>query len=108
MKRFKILVSAPADAEIAVIYHYIREDSPANATKWRDGLLTAAEMLRMFPGRCALAPENGPFEFEIRQLLYGNYRVLFTIQAEAVVILHVRHGARMPLEPDEVISPEDT
>ena len=57
--------------------------------------LDAAATLEAFPGRCRLAPENGPFEFEIRQLLYGNYRLLFTVRDDTVVILHVRHRAAM-------------
>jgi plasmid stabilization system protein ParE len=44
-----------------------------------------------------------PFEFEIRQLLYGNYRLLFTVRDDAVVILHVRHGAREWMKPEDVV-----
>jgi hypothetical protein len=37
----------------------------------------------------------------VRQLLYGRnphvYRILFTIEAETVKILHIRHGRRRPL-----------
>ena len=47
---------------------------------------------------CPLAPENDEFEEEIRELLYGKrqhrYRILFTIREQAVVVLHIRHGAR--------------
>jgi hypothetical protein len=39
-----------------------------------------------------LVPENQEFPFEVRQLLYGRkphlYRVLFTIEADLVVVLH--------------------
>ena len=103
MKRFKILVASPAEADIEEAYLYIAKDSPDNAVKWRVGLLAAAETLETFPERCPLAPENGPFAFEIRQFLYGSYRLLFTIRQDAVVILHVRHGAREWMKPDEII-----
>ncbi|GMU84467.1 MAG: hypothetical protein AMXMBFR47_43360 [Planctomycetota bacterium] len=69
MKRFSVLVAGPAETEIKAAYLYIREDSPVNAANWRLGLADAAESLRTFPKRGALAPENGPFEFEIRQLI---------------------------------------
>jgi plasmid stabilization system protein ParE len=106
MKRFRVLVAAPAEAEIEAAYLFIREDSPANAAAWRSGLYEAAISLETFPERCAVAPENGPFEFEIRQYIYGNYRLLFTIRDDAVVILHVRHDAREWMTADEIVPPE--
>jgi plasmid stabilization system protein ParE len=60
MKRFQVLVAAPAEAEIEEAYLHIRQDSPANAASWRAGLLDAAAMLETFPERCRRAPENGP------------------------------------------------
>jgi plasmid stabilization system protein ParE len=105
MERFQVLVAAPAEAEIEAAYLRIRQDSLANAAKWRAGLLDAAATLETFPERCRLAPENGPFKFEIRQFLYGNYRLLFTVREDAVVILHVRHGARDWMKPEDVVPP---
>jgi plasmid stabilization system protein ParE len=52
------------------------------------------------PARYPLAPENEEHANEIRQLVYGRYRILFTIQPGRVVILHVRHGARLPLRAE--------
>ena len=34
---------------------------------------------------------------EIRQLLDGGFRILFTVQEDQVRILHIRHRARRPL-----------
>lgn len=107
MKQFRVLVAAPAEAEIEAAYLFIREDSTANAVAWRAGLYEAALSLKSFPERCAVAPENGPFEFEIRQFLYSNYRLLFTIQGDDVVILHVRHGARLWMAADEIVPPQE-
>ena len=36
-------------------------------------------------------------ELEIRQLVHGAYRILFTIAKDTVYVLHIRHGARQPL-----------
>jgi len=105
MTRYQVLVAAPAEAEIEAAYLFIRADSPANAAAWRAGLYEAAMSLKSFPERCAVAPENGPFEFEIRQFVYGNYRLLFTIRDDDVVILHVRHGARQWMAADEIELP---
>jgi hypothetical protein len=65
------------------------------------GLRKAVEGLAIFPLGYPLSPENADFSFEVRQLLYGRkphiYRVLFTVEAETVYVLHLRHGRRLPL-----------
>ena len=75
--------------------------------EWRRGLLYAAQAVEQFPQRCPLAPESGP-GLEIRQLVYGRYRVLFTITLDTVCILHIRHGARQRLQPEANDEPNDT
>ena len=37
-----------------------------------------------------LAPENDEFNEEIRQMIVGRYRVLFTVRRGKVHVLHVR------------------
>jgi plasmid stabilization system protein ParE len=55
------------------------------------------------PERCVVAPESESIEaFEIRQLLVGNYRVLFTIRERTVFVLHIRHGSRKVASPSEI------
>ena len=65
------------------------------------GLHEAIASLARLPKRCPLAPENKSFPSEVRQLLYGRrqyrYRILFTIEGDTVVILHIRHGRRLHL-----------
>ena len=88
-----------AEEDLDAIYRRIRDDSPTNAVRWREGLIDALHTLENFPRRCAIALESGP-ELEVRQLLYGRYRVLFTIDGGTVYVLHIRHGARQPLAPE--------
>lgn len=74
------------------------------AERWFAGLLLALERLTRFPRRFAFAPEERVLRRGIRQSIVGRYRVLFTVDDEACVVnvLHVRHGARAPFEPDEL------
>ena len=99
-------ITAFADANLEEIYLRIREDSPSRAAEWRKGLVKAAQTLDRFPKRCPLAPESGP-EIEIRQLVYGAYRVLFTVAKDTVFVLHIRHGARQPLRSGATPPAED-
>lgn len=61
----------------------------------------AIASLSELPTRCAFAPENKAFPFEVRQLLCGStrhrYRIPFTIEKDTVIVLHIRHGRRNPL-----------
>lgn len=56
----------------------------------------AIESLSMGPQRCPLAIENAFHDFEIRHLIFGNYRIVFRIVAETVQILHIRHSKMKP------------
>jgi plasmid stabilization system protein ParE len=96
---FRILVQPPAEEDAADAYLYIHERAPLAADEWLKGLRSALESLSALPERCPLAPENDVFDEEIRQLIYGSYRILFTILDDTVRVLHVRHAARRWLEP---------
>ena len=47
------------------------------------------------PERCPLAPETGMDGRELRHLVHGHYRIIFTVEPARVIVLQVRHGARM-------------
>ncbi len=102
---FRVVTEPQAEDDITEAYLWIAERAPMNAVRWERGLEQAINSLETFPNRCAIAPESETFLMEIRQLLYGNYRILFTIQERTVHVLHVRHGAREYLSPDD--SPEE-
>lgn len=42
------------------------------------------------PLSCQFAPESNSSEFEIRQLIYGRYRILFTVEEDVVLVLYFR------------------
>jgi plasmid stabilization system protein ParE len=101
--KYKVIIEKPAEQDIDEAFLWQCGLLPlARAEKWFAGLLKAIRSLSRFPRRHALAPENEAFDEEIRQLLYGRghsqYRILFTIRAGEVHILHIRHTARRPLE----------
>ena len=97
MPQYLVDYTRTAAREIEEIEEWIAADSLEAAGRWMDGLLATVDRLERMPSRCPLAPENEEHANEIRQLIYGRYRVLFTIRPDRVVILHVRHGARLPL-----------
>jgi plasmid stabilization system protein ParE len=61
------------------------------AHQWVRKLRSAVfEQLGVVPKAFPLAPENDEFLEEIRQMIVGRYRVLFTIKGREVHVLHVR------------------
>ena len=101
---FRVETTAEADREAAAILEWLIANHAGQAgLRWFRALEKAVESLATFPRRCALAPENTNFPFEVRQLLYGNkphvYRILFTIEGDVVYVLHIRHGRRRPVTP---------
>ena len=97
---YRVEITAEAEADLDACYRYIADDSPANALRWWQRCVM--ERLGLSPESYSLAPENDAVPFEVRQKLYGNYRILFTIHHDRVVVLHIRHAARLPLKPDQM------
>lgn len=105
--KYRLEVTARAQAEADEAYRRIAHDSPANAARWYNRLVDTIDTLKELPERCPVAPENEFFKQEIRQLLYGRYRILFEIQHDTVYVLHFRHGARDYLKPEAKAKEDD-
>jgi plasmid stabilization system protein ParE len=99
--KYKVIVQPDAERDIEEAYAWLAGQSASAAARWLEALEKLVESLETFPERCALAPESEAFEAEIRQLLHGVYRILFTVTDQKVHVLHVRHGARRALTPDD-------
>jgi plasmid stabilization system protein ParE len=101
MKRWDVIVEAPAQQDIADAHRWLIERDPEAAHRWFNSIYETIGSLAIFPDRCPLAPESRFFNCEIREAFHGRrqnkYRILFTVAAGKVHILHVRHGARLAL-----------
>lgn len=93
---YTIELSTSAFADIDAIVGHIQSDSLINATRWRKGLFEKIETLHLFPSGCAIAPEDDYCPFEVRQTMFGKYRVLFTVveNLSLVYVVSVHHGSR--------------
>jgi plasmid stabilization system protein ParE len=101
MTSYRVESTDKALVDAGEAYFWINEGSESAALRWYEGLMQAFRSLEKSPLRCPLAPESAFFEEEIRQLGYGRYRILFTVEGETVFVLRVRHGAREYLKPEE-------
>ncbi|MCA9027029.1 MAG: type II toxin-antitoxin system RelE/ParE family toxin [Planctomycetaceae bacterium] len=94
--------SSTARQDVHDIVAYIHQDAPANALRWRRQLYEKLKILRSERVSFALAPENEFARCEVRQFLFGRYRVLYTIREQEVYILTVRHGSRLFMTEEEI------
>lgn len=97
-------MSRRAERDIEDAFEYIHADAPVNAVRWRRGLEDRLRILERSPEAFGFAPENHDAKALVRQLLYGRYRILYTVRGQAVFVLTVRHGARQFLTAREVDS----
>lgn len=96
---YNVKVFPSAQKEIDQAYRWIVKHTSKKAFLWHFELMEAITSLENFPNRCPLARENEYFKDELRQLICGNYRIVFTVKDEEVHVIHVRHTSRQPAKP---------
>ena len=99
----KVRITPEAEADLCSIGDYIAaQHAPEAALRFIQRLRGRVESLKTFPEAYGVAPEAQAAGAEVRQLIHGMYRVLYTVDEQTVTIHAVRHGARRPLRPDEL------
>ena len=93
--KFRVEITPSAEGDIAEIWDYIAQDSPADANAFVLALEEQIASLEKFPQRCSRIPENELLGTSYRHLIHGSYRTIFRISGSRVVILRVIHGARL-------------
>ena len=92
MKRYVVIFESSAQGDVRRSYDWsCRAWGKRKAKQWARQLRTAVfKQLAILPKGFPLAPEDDEFTEEIRQMVIGRYRVLFTIKGREVHVLHVR------------------
>lgn len=75
------------------IADYIACDKPSAAEKWIKTIFSKVEQLETSPEIGRIVPEIGNDRF--REILYGNYRIIYRIEAERISVLTIRHGKQI-------------
>jgi toxin ParE1/3/4 len=88
-----------AAADLEAIAEFISVDSPQYAQLFALDVLNAIERLASFPRSGRIVPELG--NAAIREIVLGNYRIVYRLRKDIVEILTVYHGARL-LDPSDL------
>jgi plasmid stabilization system protein ParE len=78
---------------VSEIAQYIANDNPIAADKWVDAIFKAVERLEIFPESGRYVPEI--CKKDIREVIYGHYRIIYKVSSDEVSILTVRHGKQI-------------
>ena len=81
-----------AKDDLQGIWDYISRDSVYYADKFTDELVSAVEVLEVFPEIGRIIPEIG--DSDARELIRGSYRIMYLIRGDYVFVTQIIHGAR--------------
>ncbi len=95
----KIVWSPLAVDRASEIVDYIAQDKRLAADKWIHTVFSKVEQLGLNPEIGRIVPEINEQQF--RELIYGNYRIIYRIETKQISILTIRHGKQI-LPIDEI------
>ncbi len=85
----KLVWSPLSIQRIQEISDYIAADNLRAANTWIDSVFEKVETLKSSPEIGRIVPEIG--KSDIRELLFGNYRIIYLSSKKQISILTVRH-----------------
>ncbi len=95
----KITWSPHSKAQLTGIAEYIALDKPAAAYRWLENVFKEVEKLELFPKSGRRVPEFN--QEDIREIIFGNYRIIYKIKEDEIIITSVRHGKQL-LDNNEI------
>ncbi len=96
----KIIWSPLAIDKTSEIAEYIAKDKPTAAEEWVDKIFQKVDILKSSPEIGKVVPEIR--RKDIRELIFGNYRIIYRVEKASISILTVRHGKQiLPVEEIE-------
>lgn len=93
----KVFWSDFAIEKVTEIAEYINRDKPQITEKWVASIFDRVKQLESFPKSGRVVPEVN--RSNIREIFFGNYRIIYRIEKKAINILTVGQGKQLlPIE----------
>ena len=112
--KYRVQLQRLAKQDLWAVYRRAAARAPATALRWLDRFERTLQTLDERPDRCPLASESAKVPVEVRVLLFGRqpnvFRVLFTLDGDAVRVLRIRRAQRKLLSLGELkgsLRPDD-
>jgi plasmid stabilization system protein ParE len=87
-----IIWSPSARGDLRSIVSYIATDNPDAAIKTGQRIIDRSKQIEEFEGSARIVPEFR--DKSIKELIEGNYRIIFRIQSNQIEVVRVWHAAR--------------
>lgn len=78
--------------DLRSIHAYISQDSKVYADRFIEKIISRVEQLETYPQSGRVVPEF--HNDTLRELIEGNYRIIYKINSDAIAIVRVHHSAR--------------
>ncbi len=88
----EVIWTRPALDDLKDIVEYISRDSKVYAERFATRVMEAAKRVEEFPYSGRLVPEFK--EENIRELIYGSYRIIYVLRGKTCYVTAVIHGSR--------------
>jgi addiction module RelE/StbE family toxin len=88
----KVFWTQHALNQLTDIYQFIQRDSKLYAKKVIDSMIRSTENLESFPRIVRIVPETD--QENVREIISGNYRIIYRISKERIDILTIVHTAQ--------------
>jgi toxin ParE1/3/4 len=89
---FPVILTPQALEDLQQIVSFIARDNPERARSFGNELIDKALSLATLPQRGRVMPElNDP---DVREIVYGSYRIIYEALLEKIYVLRFWHGAR--------------
>ena len=92
-RRCRVLWTLPALNGLKRIALYIRAENPPAAKRFATHVRKKVDRLSHFPQLGRVVPEFP--ESGLRELIHGNYRIIYRVHPDTVAIVSVYHGQRL-------------
>ncbi len=89
----RVIWTLQAVEDVEAIRAYVARDSERYAALLVERLVAAVSRLETFPQSGRIVPEVG--DDSLREVIYGNYRLVYRLQAGNVEVVTVHHAARL-------------
>lgn len=93
--------TARAEARLDAIHAYIAQDNPATALRVAQQILRRSGQIAAFPNSGRRVPDYT--RDDVRELIEGNYRIVYRLLADRIDVLAVMHSAQLlPIDLGEL------
>ncbi len=93
---YQLVVTRVAQVDAIDICYWLSDTSIESGLRWYAEYEAAVDSLETFPLRCPLARDVQGERRDVRQLLFGQYRLLFAVEGQVVTVLNVMHQKQQP------------